>query len=437
MSLRGRPDLLPDDRSEPADTSSVRPTESSAFSERRPLLSRVARTVVISFLAGLVGCASAPPAGKPQEDPSRTRTSLESHDKGKWYFEVQIDHARIPKTLEGSLLIGVQGEYVFMASRPYRLRHKNMVFDFGNGDSLTVVGNLGDGISLPKVTVGIAVDLDKSKLYMRQDGEWLDGEPGSDRGTNLGHGRVYTAQILSSVPIENLIAQKIVDVNFGDKPIADPLPAGYAPFESSRNMPVGSVRLAFVEVMPPASDVAERPAAYWLQKQWEWLRGVPAADKPSADPTGARCADRQSGPVWFLAGREPSIPSPTVRSCDVPASAYVLVPIFDALVQLDLDKKSTCPALMQPLRYFMTGVVDLHLAVDGAVLPNPSLYRITTDCFKLDDVAKGVKGMMVAGSGYWVFLKPLPPGHHEITFGSTFTGGGGFTQDVKYLINVR
>ena len=417
----------------------LRVAGSAESTERDSLLARVARTGLVFLLSGLLSCASAPQYSKPQEDPTRTRTSLSSHSKGKWYYEVQIDSGNAPNQLDTHLLIGVQGEQVFMFDKPYRLQHKNMFFDFGNGDSLTVIGNLGDGISLPKVTIGIAVDLDKHRLYMRQDSKWLSGEPGSNGGTDLGHDRIYTAQILSDIPLEDLIARGIVNVNFGDKPIADPLPAGYAPFENARTVGAAPVRLGSVEVMPPAVGVAGQPAAYWLQKQWEWLRGVALADKPSFDATGARCADRQSGPLWFLAGSEPSLPKPTVRACDIPAGVHVLVPIFDALVQLHVDKKSTCPDLMQPLRYFMTGVVDLHFAVNGVALADPTLYRVTTDCFRLNDVGRKIKNMMVAGSGYWVFLKPLPPGKHEITFGARFTSGGegGFVQDVKYLINVR
>lgn len=359
------------------------------------------------------------------------KSSTENHARGKWYFEIQVDHGKIRKELEASLFIGIQGEQTNFGTM-YHIRPQDLVLEMGKGQSVTVVGgNLGDGVHLPKVTVGIAADLDNGKLYVRRDGQWRSGLPGSSTGIDVKLGRSYKASITSSVPMANLVEQGIVTVNFGDRTFADPVPDGYALFDSSST--AKSVRAGAVEILPPGSIVAGHAPAYWLRKQWEWLRAAPASAKPSADPTGARCADRQSGAVWFLTGSESRIPA--VRSCDIPAGMYVLVPIVSSLAQLDPTKTASCPEMMHSIAAFTDEWTDLRFQVDGVALPTPTLYRNSTGCFELDDISRGVKGQ-AAGDGYWVFLKPMPPGKHEVSFGGRFKPDG-FTQNINYSINVR
>ncbi len=382
---------------------------------------------------------SRPPKIEATIKPSRSnldymKASLEGHEKGKWYFEVQIDHGKVPRDLEASLFIGVHGgESTF--GTMYHIRPQDLVLNMGKGDSITIVGgNLGDGIRLPKVTIGMAADLDNGKLYVRRGGEWRNGVPGSSRGIDVKLGRPYKAGITSSVPLASLIAQDVVAVNFGDKPFADAVPDGYAVFDISLNASTRApVRLATVEVVPPGSSVAAQPPAYWLQKYWEWSRSVAADQKPSADQSGAHCADRQSGPVWFLTGSESA--APVVRSCEIPVGMHVLVPIMNVLAQPSPGRTVACEELTQTLKSFGSEVADLRLMVDGVALQSPTLYRTATGCFELNDISRELKGM-AAGDGYWIFLKPLPPGRHEIAFGGKYMGDG-FTQDIKYLINVR
>ncbi len=40
----------------------------------------------------------------------------------------------------------------------------------------------------------------------------------------------------------------------------------------------------------------------WTSKWWQWLVSIPAKDNPAADNTGKNCGQKQTGPVWFLAG---------------------------------------------------------------------------------------------------------------------------------------
>jgi len=77
----------------------------------------------------------------------------------------------------------------------YHIRPQDLVLDMGKGDSVTIVGgNLGDDIHLPKITVGIAVDLDNGKLYVRRAGEMEQRRAGQRRGHRRENwGRSYKA----------------------------------------------------------------------------------------------------------------------------------------------------------------------------------------------------------------------------------------------------
>ena len=191
---------------------------------------------------------------------------------------------------------------------------------------------------------------------------------------------------------------------------------------------------AAVAVVPPATPVVDQAPTHWIRKYWEWSRSVAASAKPSADATGARCRERQTGPVWFLTGSDS--PAAVVRTCEIPAGVHVLVPVVSTLVQpFPGQIDPPCKDLTMLLRGFGTDVTDLRLKVDGVALQNPAAYRVSTGCFELDDKSRKLNGL-AAGDGYWVFLKPLPPGRHEVSFGGKFAGDG-VTQNIKYLIDVR
>jgi hypothetical protein len=62
-------------------------------------------------------------------------------------------------------------------------------------------------------------------------------------------------------------------------------------------VPVAS-RAAEPVVVPPTGTTYNDLAVAW----WQYALGQPAATNPLSDPTGANCANGQSGPVFFLTG---------------------------------------------------------------------------------------------------------------------------------------
>ena len=53
----------------------------------------------------------------------------------------------------------------------------------------------------PIVRGGIALDLDVGKVYVRRDGQWLEGAPGNSEGTDVTPGQPYHCGVETTVPI--------------------------------------------------------------------------------------------------------------------------------------------------------------------------------------------------------------------------------------------
>lgn len=174
--------------------------------------------------------------------------------------------------------------------------------------------------------------------------------------------------------------------------------------------------------------------ATWSERWWRWLMSIPVASNPNLDTSGADCAERQGGNVFFLASTFG--PGSLQRTCTVPAGTALLVPLSALL------NDYPCPAsfgfepppgesLEQFLAEGAAGVEDqvttLSLTVDGTAVPGLFDYRYGTSLFHftgdssltatVDPCVTGSDQVAVA-DGFYVILKPLDPGTHTLTFGA-------------------
>jgi hypothetical protein len=78
--------------------------------------------------------------------------------------------------------------------------------------------------------VGVALDLQDGKMYVRNNGSWDKGAPGSAKGLDLKLGRIYKCGLTSTIAVSPLEKLNFVEVNFGSKPFKYALPDGYRPF---------------------------------------------------------------------------------------------------------------------------------------------------------------------------------------------------------------
>ena len=184
-----------------------------------------------------------------------------------------------------------------------------------------------------------------------------------------------------------------------------------------------------VEAIAIDDSVGDHSQVEWSQAYQQWVASFPRDAGPLGDASGALCATRQSGAVWFLAGSEAT--APVTRKCSIPAGKSLFVPIASTVERLG-GKASDCAALAQLARETIAQKVsEPALEVDGQPLEGLALHRLATGaCFRLGppDAPQAV------ADGYYVMLRPLEPGAHTVVFGAKF---GAATRSTTYRLDVH
>lgn len=166
--------------------------------------------------------ASAPtvPSAVSDANPVYELYTRDAKTSGKWYFEVKVDEPAIQKLAEATFSTGVVQAVA------------------ANGASNERGGSYGSLITIRRIdknvenyTLGFAIDLDNAKLYISQNGSWMDGTPGTSGGLDLLHGRAYKGEFTSSTSLNQFLSAHNLDVNFGDRAFAYHLPDGYSPLQ--------------------------------------------------------------------------------------------------------------------------------------------------------------------------------------------------------------
>jgi uncharacterized protein YecT (DUF1311 family) len=144
-------------------------------------------------------------------------SSIESRDTGKWYFEVTVEAAQLSLVIDALVFIGVTS-------------------DTGNVGTMVSVRPEGRAMGITLLPndkrIGIAIDLDRGKLYVRQNGAWTVGSPGSEDGLPLNFGHRIQVTVDSSVPIRGLVDKGLIYINYGMDSFVDPIPDGYSPYRT-------------------------------------------------------------------------------------------------------------------------------------------------------------------------------------------------------------
>lgn len=186
--------------------------------------------------------------------------------------------------------------------------------------------------------------------------------------------------------------------------------------------------------VPPNQPVHGLSQAEWSRAWWQWAASFDRRASPVSDKTGALCALKQSGPVWFLAGTYGT--QRTIRSCKVPHGKYLFFPLINYVVAPSPEVPISCEEVTQSAAYRMEDASSLILDVDGVRTPRLMSYRqATTRCFDLGARTDEKMNMFPsAANGYYVMLKPLSRGKHEINFGGALPD---MLQAVTYTLEVE
>jgi hypothetical protein len=184
----------------------------------------------------------------------------------------------------------------------------------------------------------------------------------------------------------------------------------------------------------------------WTAKWWQWVLAIPTKDNPVVDESGEKCAVGQNNPdVWFLAGTGGG---EVARTCTIPSGKAIFFPVLNVECDYlsDLAHKTEAD-LRKCAKDDQDKATNLQATIDGVTIPDLNMYRVQSPLFNLTipkDNAMGIPpGFTQAISdGFWVLLKPLPVGKHEIHFSGslvdfTTTGPLNFVSDAKYDITIN
>jgi hypothetical protein len=162
---------------------------------------------------------------------------------------------------------------------------------------------------------------------------------------------------------------------------------------------------------------------YWTVEWWRWFLSIPKRINPAFDASGKFAAVKQPlKDIWFLAGivgdRYKRFPK---RYCKVPSSRSILFPVINCEInRLEHPELITDQDLIQRANEDENTIILKECMVDSKLITvervksDPIIFPVTMD----EENAYGVRAgeIRCVADGYWVFLKPLPPGEHTISF---------------------
>lgn len=200
-----------------------------------------------------------------------------------------------------------------------------------------------------------------------------------------------------------------------------------------------------IKIFSPNSRPYNATYEDWTAAWWKWFISIPVNSNPLTDSTGANCGVGQNGPVWYLVGSGGGMAS---RSCTIPSDKAILIPAINVECSYaehpDLKTESDLRACAKSDQ---DKVKDLSATIDGVQLPAEQIYRIESPLFDIkfpeNNVFSAPAGSSKAVSnGYWLFIKPLPPGEHDIHVSGlmvdyTVTAPLNFLEDSKYHLTVE
>jgi hypothetical protein len=167
----------------------------------------------------------------------------------------------------------------------------------------------------------------------------------------------------------------------------------------------------------------------WTTKWWQWLLSISKDVNPALDTTGevfSLATQDRNSKVIFLPG---NLGGSSVRTYVLPLGKALLIPIinFTTSYSEEPNLKSE-PDLVERAKKDIDDIVERFAEVDGWPIYNLGEYRVHAPPFKIFVVANNIFNIppgdtTAVSDGYWIFLRPLNTGTHEIhTIGSCSSG---------------
>lgn len=163
----------------------------------------------------------------------------------------------------------------------------------------------------------------------------------------------------------------------------------------------------------------------WTIKWWEWVLSIAESNNPVLDNSGENAHLNQNHKVWFLAGTIGDDNVIAHRTCIVPKGKHIMFPIINYIYTEDRPFNE-----MEVINHVKNDIDDIvvkEASIDGYRVP---IYRVKSDpfLFNLKVTEENKFGIRVGeidacADGYWVFIKSLSEGAHEIKFHGACSGG--------------
>ena len=174
-----------------------------------------------------------------------------------------------------------------------------------------------------------------------------------------------------------------------------------------------------ITVIDADEIVFDRSQSEWSQAYLQWVATFPRGGSPVSDTSGAQCATKQSGDVWFLATSDGT--APVERSCAVPVGKTVFLPIANVLERSG-NREPDCESMARVASRNLQQVSGLTLTIDGQPVDDLRDHRhASVGCFALGArLVPRVDAKTAVSDGWYVMLRPLPAGPHTIVVGARF-----------------
>jgi hypothetical protein len=197
-------------------------------------------------------------------------------------------------------------------------------------------------------------------------------------------------------------------------------------------------------VYPPQSAAFGEPFRQWTADWWQFMLSIPTAVNPLADETGQNCMVGQRGAVWFLAGNFGGTAAPTTRACSIPEDKALFFPVLNVV---DVNTTTqTANELRTETAPCVDAVTRLTVEVDGQPVSvdknrvRSAVFEIAVPADNLFGIDAGIYSPAI-DDGYYVMLKPLGVGEHEIhivgaSAGCPLLGGNAFSTEVTYNVTI-
>ena len=165
----------------------------------------------------------------------------------------------------------------------------------------------------------------------------------------------------------------------------------------------------------------------WIIRWWRWLLTSSLETNPASDKLGICSELRQDDPyMWFLAG---TFGGSANRTCNVPVGRAILIPIInyecsfadEPLITSEQELELKCKKEIDDIKH-------LSVSIDGVTFTNLERYRVRSPVFSINLKENNILGVnsgltKMITDGFWIFLKPLKIGDHNVTsYGSCRSG---------------